>query len=147
MPTPLTPAQLRALAVEYRAEADEIELRARLEAGALRVTADEFEDAAKRGLTIAAEYAKLRRMSQPDLIGEMAKSRKVGRPIEGKHALHDGLKRVGMTMSELARVLGKNRNTVKSWVHQAVPMAMAKRIETILGIPATLKSWPAGIQQ
>ena len=57
------------------------------------------------------------------------------------------IKAKGMTLSELARLLGKERNTVKSWLVQSIPMAQAKRIEDILGVPATLASYPAGIRQ
>ncbi len=105
------------------------------------------EATATEGLTIAVDYAKVRRMSQPNVIDAIAKARKApGRPIKGKHALQTALKGHGMTMSELARVLDVPRNTVKSWVFQRIPAAMAKRIEDLLGVPATLKSWPAGIQ-
>ncbi len=91
-----------------------------------------------------------RAMGLPDiseLVAEMRKSRTYGRPIRGKHALHAALKRAGMTMTELSRVLGVPRTNVKSWLVQRIPYAMAKRIEDLLGVPATPKSWPAGIRE
>jgi hypothetical protein len=133
----VTPRTLRAAAARKRAEAD-----------ALEAAADAMEKlSGEVGLPRGTDYAKLRRMSQPDILGEMRKSRSVGRRPTGTHALHKGLADNSMTMSELARLLNKSRNTVKSWTFQSIPAPMAKRIEELLGVPATLKYWPAGIQQ
>lgn len=123
-----------------RAEAARLDL----EAASLRVLADEYEEAAAKGLTIAIDRAILRHKMQP--AADSRSLRAVGRPIESDHAFPKALKRANVTMVEYARKLGKNRSTVKSWVDRPIPRTMAEFIESDLGVPASLASWPAGIK-
>jgi lambda repressor-like predicted transcriptional regulator len=143
MSKPLTPAEARAAADQFDAEADRVERAAALEAAGLRFAAAEIRAQVAKGLTIARDRAIVRHKMQA---ADSRTLRAVGRPIELDHAFPKALKRANVTMVEYARKLGKNRSTVKSWVDRPIPRAMAEFIEADLGVPATLVSWPAGIK-
>lgn len=130
----VTPKSLRADAALKRAEAD-----------ALDAAADAMEKlSGEAGLPRTTDYAKLRYTMQAR--ADVRDFRKVGRPMERDHAFTRALTRANVTMTEYAAKLRKNRSTVKSWLDRPIPEAMAKFIESDLGVPATIASWPAGIK-
>lgn len=140
----MTVAEMKAEAARLRDEAR----RLRLDAATCDFMAGEYEDAAAKGLTITNDRAINGHMSQaPNVLDVLRSQRSAGRKTYSKHPFPRALERANLTMTEVATLLNTHRSTVKSWLHRKIPRRQAEAIAKLLpDLPATEKSWPAGIK-
>jgi hypothetical protein len=155
VPTPLTPAQLRAAAEDARREAKRERAEAELRALALEQLAAELDDAAARGLSIDRKRVIVRHKMQAAAARPV---RQLGRPAEVKHAFRAHLQRIGWDVAAWARTNGESPSTVKAWMRpdggRKIPAARAQQIQDEAGrdergnwyVPATSATWRAGIK-
>jgi hypothetical protein len=82
---------------------------------------------------------------------ELVRRSRPGRPLEATHPFPLALEANGLTVTAWAKKHRVDRAVVKGWFAEGdggrrIPREWANRIETELGIPATLATWKNGIR-
>lgn len=161
MPARVTPESLRA-------EAEQLEKRAK----GLRAMADVLESHAELRdvveLSTGQPWEKSRHtlkallsdesertmtgteMATESLSGEDQRRLGIAKARGGTHAFQLALYKRGTTVTAWAKEHGLDRNIVKSWFSKGatrpIPRKWAEEIERTLGVPASKRSWSAGIK-